>query len=90
MTDALDLLLFVLFGAHLVAFVRIGLKKKEVYYLALVATFSLLTLSFGIRIMAPDWQLGPLAVHEGLRYLAWMAAAVSISWTAFRWSRRRE
>ncbi|MDT8437598.1 MAG: hypothetical protein RQ729_01160 [Wenzhouxiangellaceae bacterium] len=90
MSTTVNVLLLLLFAAHLVAFARLGLKRRQVYYIALVVTFGLLTASFGLRLTAPDWHIGALAVHQALRYLAWCAAAVSISWTAIRLSRRRD
>ena len=89
MPYALNVFLVVLFSIHLVVFARLGLKRRQMYYLALVVTFTLLTASFGLRLVAPEWQVGATAVHQWLRYLAWCSAAISISWTGIRLSKRR-
>lgn len=84
MTNMIPMLLLVLFLAHLVGFSILGLKRREWYYLALVVTFSLLTAAFATLLIAPDAQIGGIALHQMLRYFGWAAAAVSISWTALR------
>lgn len=76
--------LLALFAVHLAAFAVLGLKRRQWYYLALVATFALLTGAFGVRLFAPEATAMGLPLHQLLRYCAWAAAAVSISWTATR------
>lgn len=91
MTEWFSALMCLLFAAHLVAFARIGLKRREWYYLATSVTFTLLTLAFGLRWLAPDLTIGELPVYHGIRMAAWAAAAVSITWlTARLVARRRE
>lgn len=84
MNDMIALLLLLLFLTHLAGFTVLGLKRREWYYLALVTTFGLLSASFATLLLAPEIQLGGLALHRLLRFAAWAAAAVSISWTAVR------
>ena len=81
--------LMLLFAAHLAGFAVLGAKRREWYYLALVATFTLLTAAFAVALFAPEWTIGDLPAFRALRYGAWGAAAVSISWTAFRVLARR-
>jgi uncharacterized membrane protein len=81
--------LMLLFAAHLAGFAALGLKRRESYYLALVVTFTLLTAAFAVALVAPEWTIGNLAAFRLLRYGAWGAAAVSISWTALRMLARR-
>jgi len=54
-----------------------------------VITFALLSASFALVLLAPDWRAGGLAVHQWLRFGGWGAAAVSISWAAARRLGRR-
>lgn len=74
----------VLFVAHLAGFSWLGLKRRQWYYLALVVTFALLSAAFGVLLLAPEWRAGGQPVHLWLRFAAWGAAAVSISWTIAR------
>lgn len=83
------LALLAIFLVHLVAFATLGLRRRQTYYLALVLTFSLLSLSIVVRLWWPEWRLGEHAVSQWLRYLAWLAAAVSIGWTLSRIIDRR-
>lgn len=85
----LNSLLLVVFAIHLVAFAWLGFRRRERYYLALVITFGLLTAAFTLRLVAPAWPPGGLPAHAVLRYAAWCAAAVSLSWTALRIRQRR-
>lgn len=85
MPPSLTGLLLVVFLIHLVAFAVLGLRRRQVYYLALVVTFSLLSASMAARLAMPATQLGDgLALEEALRMAAWPAAAVSIGWTLLR------
>lgn len=88
MSVSLNWILLLVFGIHLVAFAALGLRRRQLYYLALVITFGLLTASFALRL----WEGGPVvadrALHEWLRYGAWAAAVISVSWTVFRVRRR--
>jgi len=82
--------LLILFLVHLAAFARLGLKRREAYYIALVVTFSLLSAAFVTLLLAPDSTLAGWPLHRVFRVGAWAAAAVSISWTVVRiMSRRR-
>lgn len=81
--------LMLLFAAHLAGFTVLGLKRREWYYLALVVTFTLLTSAFAMALFAPEATIGNLPAFRVLRYAAWGAAAVSISWTALRLIARR-
>lgn len=81
--------LLVLFLAHLAAFARLGLKRREAYYIALVVTFGLLSAAFATLLLAPDAMLGGWPLHRVFRVTAWAAAAVSISWTVARAVGRR-
>jgi hypothetical protein len=89
MNELLPLALLAIFLVHLLAFAVLGLRRREGYYLALVATFSLLCLSITVRLWWPDWTLGERAVFQWLRYLAWAAAGISIGWTLRRVIERR-
>ena len=73
-----DPVMFVLFAVHLVPMLIIGIKRRELYYLAPITTFALLTAAFGLRLFAPELQVGSVPLHQPVRYIAWAAAAVSI------------
>ena len=93
MSTPVAVALVVLFAIHLIAFARLGLKRREAYYGALVVLFALLTASFGVRLLAPDAMIDTMGitieVHRGLRMLAWVSAAVTLTWTALRLLRKR-
>lgn len=84
-----DPIMFVLFAAHLIPMLIVGLKRRERYYLAPITTFALLTLTFGLRLFAPELEIGGRPLHEPVRYAAWTAAAVSIPLLILRIRKRR-
>ena len=85
MPPLLTSLLLLIFLIHLVAFAVLGLRRRQLYYLALVVTFSLLSAAIAARLALPDTHLGDdVALDEALRMAAWAAAAVSIGWTLIR------
>jgi general stress protein CsbA len=88
LTSWLDALLLIVFGIHLVAFSVLWFRRRQAYYVALVVTFLLLTASAGTRLWHVDWTIGELELTNWLRFAAWAAAAVSISWTLTRILRR--
>jgi len=90
MGELLNWALMLLFGAHLAGFAVLGWRRREWYYLALVMTFGLLTASFALRLFASDLESSGMPLHLWLRYAAWVAAALSISWTALRMRRRHD
>jgi len=89
MSSSITAALIVLFAIHLIAFARLGLKRREPYYAALVMLFALLTASFGLRLLAPEAVVGGIEVYRVLRMLAWISAAITLSWTALRLIRKR-
>lgn len=85
-----DVALLLLFLAHLVAFATLGIRRRQAYYAALVVTFALLSATMALRVFAPALTVaGGIDAAQWLRYGAWLAAAVSISWTITRIRRRR-
>jgi hypothetical protein len=84
-----DPVMFLLFAAHLVPMLVVGIKRRELYYLAPITTFALLTLTFGLRLFAPELEVGGRPLHEPVRYAAWTAAAVSIPLLILRIRQRR-
>jgi len=83
-----DLLLALVFAVHLGAFAYLGFRRRQLYYLALVLTFALLTAAFLLRALAPDLEWLGAPLHLIVRRAAWLAAAVSLSWGLVRWRRR--
>jgi len=84
-----DPVMFALFAAHLIPMLVIGIKRRELYYLAPITTFALLTLTFGLRLFAPEFEVGGRPLHEPVRYAAWTAAAISIPLLVLRIRKRR-
>lgn len=90
MPDWLIVALVGVFAIHLVAFAALWFRRRQNYYIALVVTFSLLTASFALRLSGAGPDLGGRGLDEWLRFAAWAAAAVSISWTVWRIRQRRQ
>ncbi|RFF30834.1 hypothetical protein [Wenzhouxiangella sediminis] len=84
----LNWILLLVFAVHLAAFAVLGLRRRQLYYLALVVTFGLLTASFALRLWGGGPVLAERALYEWLRYGAWAAAVTSVSWTVLRARRR--
>ncbi len=89
MSQSVLIALLFVFLVHLGVFSMLWVRRRQGYYVALVVTFTLLSAAIGLRLVAPGIEGGHgLYLHELLRYGAWMAAAVSISWTIARGLRR--
>lgn len=84
MSEPVQWFLLLLFAAHLAGFTLLGLRRREWYYLALITTFALLTASFALLLFAPAVSIAELPVYRLTRYAAWLAAALSISWSLKR------
>lgn len=84
MNDLFLIALLVVFLVHLLAFGLLGWRRRQAYYLVLVTTFFLLSLSIVLRLWWPAFVLGQRPLFEWLRYLAWISAALSIGWTLTR------
>ena len=90
MPDWLNPFLLVLFAAHLLAFGRLAILRRQAYHTVASVTFTLLVAVFALRIWAPGWQVAGVPVHGALRVAAWASAAVSLSLLLHRrWRRRR-
>jgi hypothetical protein len=90
MNDVFLIALLAVFLVHLLVFGLLGWRRRQAYYLALVITFSLLSLSIALRLWWPDLTLGQRPLFAWLRALAWVSAAVSIGWTLTRILIRRK
>ncbi|WP_376692124.1 hypothetical protein [Wenzhouxiangella sp. EGI_FJ10409] len=90
MSDGLAWLLLVVFAVHLFAFGALWIRRRQPYYIALVITFALLTASVALRLWGGAPLIADRSLAEWLRYAAWGAAAVSVSWTLLRVLRRRQ
>ncbi len=83
-------LLLVVFLVHLIAFAVLGVRRRQAYYVALVVTFALLSATMVVRLLAPDLEpVAGIGLDQVLRVGAWVAAAVSITWTLLRLRARR-
>jgi len=79
MPDWLVAGLIVLFAVHLIVFGMLGLKRKERYYLFVCITFTLLIITFSIRLWAPEAEVAGMQLYWVFRIAAWMSAAVSLT-----------
>jgi dolichyl-phosphate-mannose--protein O-mannosyl transferase len=84
-----DPIMLVLFAAHLIPMLIIGIRRRELYYLAPITTFALLTLTFALRVFAPEFEVNGRPLHEPVRYAAWTAAGISIPLLVLRIRKRR-
>ena len=84
MPEWLVILLFLVFVIHLVIFSRLAINRRLPYYWLVSAVFFMLVASFGLRLFAPVWMLGPLAGYQLFRYFAWLLAAITIPWLVIR------
>jgi hypothetical protein len=86
----LSALLLVLFLTHLTAFAVLLVRRRQTYYVALVVTFALLSAAMAVRLFVPGFQpVAGIGLDQALRVAAWVAAAVSITWTLLRLRARR-
>ena len=86
MHDPIAAALLAVFLIHLGAFVVLGIRRRQAYYLALVLTFSLLSASYALRLFWPEASIGQqeMLLHTVIRKLALIAAGLSIGWTIYR------
>ena len=91
MPDWLVIMLLLVFVVHLVIFSRLAIKRRLPYYWLVSAVFAVLVISFGLRVIAPEWMLGPLAGYQLFRYFAWLLATITIPWMFIRlWNKRKK
>lgn len=84
MNEPVLIALLLVFVAHMAAFAWLAVARRQGYYISLVITFALLTMAIATRLAGPQLSIGEVPLHAGLRYLAWAAAAVSVTWTTGR------
>ena len=90
MTELIEAALLLVFLIHLGVFARLGLRRRQGYYIALCVTFALLSAAAAARLagvgegLAGAWSLADL-----LRAVAIPAAVVSVTWTIVRVRQRR-
>jgi hypothetical protein len=84
MPEGLVIALLVLFLVHFAVFLRLALRRASLYHGVLSALFAMLVVSFAIRLISPEWQIGPGLAHQWARYLAWALASVTVPWTVSR------
>ena len=90
MPEWLVILLLLIFVIHLVIFGRMAVRQKLPYFWLVTAVFAMLVASFGLRVFAPEWMLGPLAGYQLFRYFAWLLAAITIPWMVVRLINKRK
>lgn len=78
MADRLPALLLCVFATHLPFFAWLYVRTGELRYAATSLTFALLTLTYALRVFAPQAAFGGIELHRLVRVPALAAAAVSI------------
>ncbi len=81
-------LLFWVFVTHLPFFVWRYAKTRELRFAATSITFVLLSLTYGVKLWAPDASLWGTPLFWWLRVPAWIAAALSLGLLARHLLRR--
>ena len=78
MSQWMPAILLCVFATHLSLFAWLYHRTHELRYAAATLTFVLLTVTYGLRIFAPElaWHGWPL--HQEVRVIAWLAAGMSI------------
>ena len=71
------LLLFV-FVTHLPFFAWRYLRTREARYAATTLTFSLLVVTYGLLVFAPEQRFAGVPLYTLVRVAAWVCAAVSV------------
>ncbi len=71
------LLLFV-FATHLPVFAWRWARTRAPRHAATTLTFALLTVSYALRVLAPDAWLGDWPLYTWFRVPAWIAALLSV------------
>lgn len=84
MSGWVDFILALVFAVHLAAFSRLWWIRGQGYYVALMITFALLTTAFALRLWEGIPAVAGQPIDRWIRYGAWAAAAVSVSWTLLR------
>ena len=90
MTGWVGWILLVVFAVHLIAFGVLWFRRRQGYYIALVVTFSLLVASVSLGLWGGAPVIANQPLDQWLRFAAWAAAAVSVTWTIVRIRRRRQ
>jgi hypothetical protein len=81
-------LLFV-FTTHLPFFAWRWRATGERRYAATTLTFSLLVITYGLAVFAPDLQVADMPLYQVVRVFAWLSAAVSIALLVRHHAQRR-
>jgi len=78
MSGRWPLVLFFVFATHLPFFAWRWRSTRERRYAATTLTFALLVITYGLRVFAPQLQIGNAPLFQVVRVLAYLSAVVSI------------
>ena len=78
MPDWWPWLAFAVFVTHLPFFAWRWWQTRERRFGFTVLTFSLLVVSYGSKLFAPELRVGDVTLHALFRFVAWPCAVVSI------------
>jgi hypothetical protein len=71
-------LLLCVFGSHMPFFAWRYHRTRQLRYAATTLTFVLLTISYALRVFAPEATQAGIPLHMYVRVPAWISAVVSI------------
>ncbi len=71
-------LLLGVFATHMPVFAWRWSRTRAPRHAATTMTFALLTVSYALRVFAPEVRLGDWPLHAWVRIPAWIAAVLSI------------
>ena len=72
-------MLLCVFATHLPFFAWRWRATRERRYAATTLTFALLVTAYGLRVFGAELRVGDLLLHDVVRVVAWLSAAVSIA-----------
>lgn len=77
MMQYITIFLLILFSIHLLVFLRLTFKHKQIQFLLATMAFAALTLSNALRLWRPGMVLAGHNPVVWLRFMAWSASAGS-------------
>lgn len=88
MPDWWPVLCLFVFLTHMPFFAWRYRRTRELRFAATTVTFALLSLAYGLRVLAPDLRMDETPLWQWVRVPAWASAAVSIGLLAQHHLRR--
>ena len=70
--------LLTVFSIHLAIFLRLAVRYRRDYHFLAVATFTLLLISTGVRLLWSQAYLGRYPLYAYFKYTAWLTTAAMV------------